>query len=90
MKRPWRVVHNSPNKRVLVRPRNHPRQVPKPRPVRTVIHAPSDDIWEIILAVLGVAVVVSVLYGLVLLVIAYWPIFVIGLMIVGIAHLCKR
>jgi len=90
MKRPWRVVHNSPNKRVLVRPRNHPPQVPKPRPARTVIHSPPDDIWEIILAVLGVAVVVSVLYGLLLLVIAYWPVFVIGLMIVGIAHLCKR
>ena len=90
MPRRWKTVYSSSHKRVLVRPRKRHHHVPAPPPPVSVTYTPPDDTWEIILTVLGVAVGVVVLYGLILLVIDYWPIILVGLLIVGIARLAKR
>ena len=89
MKRPWRVVHNSPNKRVLIRPRNRPR-VPQPKPIHAAPVAPPADDWSWVGAILKELAPVCALFFVLWIIIAYWEIILVGMVIIGIALLFKK
>jgi hypothetical protein len=90
MKRPWRVVHNSSHKRVLIRPRNRPRPIPHPKPAPIVPVAPPADDWSWVFDILrGLAPVFLVILALCI-IIAYWEIILGCLLVFGILRYCAR
>ena len=87
MKRPWRVVHNSPNKRVLIRPRNRPRQPPQPKPIYIAPSAPPADDWSWIFDILRVLAPVFLIILVLWVIIEYWEIILGCLLVIGIGRL---
>jgi len=78
MKRPWRVVHNSPNKRVLIRPRNRSRKIIHAAPPATD-WSWLGDVWNVLLPVFVIVLVLCII-------VAYWEIILWGAVIIGILY----
>ena len=86
-RKPWRTVHKSSNKIVMIRPNDRPRRAPQPRQVHTVHVAPPAEDWSWLWTVLAPLFLIFLVASII---IAYWEIILVGLLAIGIGRMCKQ